>query len=259
MENTYFITFRNILEGLIKFPKLKKGEIAIQVGFDLSSKNLVTDVLVMLRRVGKEGMVIAIDPDPSNHNKLQPITQKAGYNVRYIQKATFSENSSEKLELALRASQNKLGVVQGKIPDKQKSGKFIEVELSTLDTILKNLNVDIKKVSEIHITNNGAEYQTLLGMEKILSEAENISIHLRCGRAGGFGQINGTLDYELIEQYLTKFGFETRFYRITDLFYWWMSKLILKKEWWFGKKEKPQGVVIATKGNKKMGFFQSYA
>ena len=260
MENNFLVKIRNIIEGAMKFPSLHQGETAVQVGFDLSSKNIVSDVVVMLRRVGKIGRVIAIDPDPFNHDTLRPITTRAGYNVTYVQKATYSRKTEEDLVLTTRASWNKLKMVQGSIDNKKKSGNTIKVAVDTLDSILEELEVPPQEISHIHITNNGAEYHTLLGLTSLLEKSQNVSLHVRCGRGGEIGHIDGVPDHELIIDLLKKHNFDVCFFRARQSFYWGvLNKLILKGINEFTKGDKSEGVVIATKGNKKMKWYQSYA
>ena len=51
MKESLIVRILNKIDAVLKFPNLRKGEIGIQVGFDLSSKNLTTDVIKMHLRV----------------------------------------------------------------------------------------------------------------------------------------------------------------------------------------------------------------
>ena len=154
----------NSIDAFLKFPNLRKGEIGIQIGFDLSSKNLTTDVIKMTKRTTRSGKVIAIDPDPLNHSYLNEIIQKKSLNVECVPKGTFFEKTDEKLTLGVRSSYNVVSKLKA-FNSPSYTDKTIEVELDTLDNIIQDLGItDYSKIRHINITNNGAEYQTLLGI-----------------------------------------------------------------------------------------------
>lgn len=256
MENNLIVKARNILDGSLKFPLLKQNDIGVQIGFDLSSPNLTTDLIVMARRVGLGGKVIGIDPDPANHEAITRVIAKHNLPIQLVQKGTYSESTNEKLILARRSSWNILP--QYHDDEKQTDKRTVEVELDTVDNILDNLGVPLDKVKHINITNNGAEYATLKGMKHILSSAQNISITVISGRQGKIGQVGEKRDVDAVTELLRDHGFTTKFYRSTQLLWWGIvHQVLLKRKWPFNKPA--FGVIMAHKGSAKQKWYQSYS
>ena len=127
-------------------------------------------------------------------------------------------------------------------------------KVDTFDSIIAPLNIDVSRVRHVNITNNGAEYHTLMGMTNFLTSAKNISIALTCGRIGVMGIVDDRPDQDLILERFQKLGFESKFYRIKDLFWWgFYKKLLIKRKWMYSSK--PHfGVVLAHKGNQPLKF-----
>ena len=257
MQEGSIVKLINWTDSMIKFPNLKKGEIGIQVGFDLSSKNLTTDVIKMNYRTTNIGQVIAIDPDPFNHERLQPVIEQRGLNIKLIQKATYSHQTTDKLSMGHRSSHNKINSVQSE-NSSVLTDKVIEVELDTLDHIVEELGLDYDKIRHISITNNGAEYETLLGMENILEKCEHINLTIASGRPDKMGEVNNKRDYEMVTELLTKKGFTCKLLRINQSFWWGViHNLLFKGRWLFNKKT--FGVVMASRGERKIKFYQSFS
>jgi FkbM family methyltransferase len=257
MRSNFLIDIHNCIDGFLKFPNLKKGDTGIQIGFDLSSKNLTSDLWIMSKRVGKTGHVIGIDPDPFNHSAIKPILEREGVKFTLVQKGTYNEKTKSKLIIAKRSSWNKLDVVDSE-DSPNFTDKKIEVSLDTLDNILDDLKCDKNRISHVNITNNGAEYDTLKGMTKLLQNNEGLTITVIAGRQGKMGVIDGKPDYEIISDFLSSNGFKIKFYRMSQLFWWgFVHQLLLKRKWVFGKT--PYGVIIATKGKNKRKWYQSYS
>lgn len=102
MKEGRLVKIFNITDARLKFPNLRKGETGIQVGFDLSSRSLTTDVLKMFYRTTNEGLIVAVDPDPYNHEVLKPVIEKRGLNVLLVQKGTYSKKTTDKLSPDIR-------------------------------------------------------------------------------------------------------------------------------------------------------------
>ena len=261
MEGKKSISIYNTIDAFFKFPNLKKGDTGVQIGFDLSSPNLTSDLIRMCRRVGKKGLVIGIDPDPSNHERIKPVIEKHNLPVILVQKGTFSEAKKATFVIAKRASWNKVEEVRGhKQEDFEKMGKYqdkIDVQLDAVDSILSELNVDVNKIRHINITNNGAEYETLIGLKNFLSNTKNVALTVIAGRSGDIGNVNGERDHIAIKNFLKSLNYNTRFYRMTWLIWWgFFNKLLNKRQFLYGKK--PYGVVMANKGNSRP-FYQSFS
>ncbi len=92
LKHAFFRLFSRVDQNL-KFPALKKGELGIQVGFDMYSP-LTSDLFEMSRKVGKKGAVLGIDPDPWNHQEAKKIIESRTItNIRLQKLATFSEKT----------------------------------------------------------------------------------------------------------------------------------------------------------------------
>lgn len=254
MNENFLTKSLNKVEAVLKFPNLKPGEIGIQIGFDLSSKNLTTDVVKMNYRTTNKGLVIAIDPDPFNHNQLEKVIAKKKLNIRLIQKATYSKKSKDKLIMGVRSSYNKIGIVQSDNSPSHTTEQ-IEVELDTLDNIIEDLNIDYSKIRHICITNNGAEYETLLGMTNIFNKCPNLSLTIASGRPNKMGEIGDRKDYEVIMELLTQHGFKSKFVRLNKSFWrGFVIHLIIKRKWMFNKTR--FGFIMAARGERKLKFYQ---
>ena len=71
----------NAIDERLKFPALQKGETAIQLGFDMSAP-VTSDLFLLVNRVGKNGLVIGIDPDPRNVAAAHLIVERQKYPIQ---------------------------------------------------------------------------------------------------------------------------------------------------------------------------------
>ncbi|MFC2089911.1 hypothetical protein ACFLT1_03980 [Bacteroidota bacterium] len=256
LKQQFFFLF-SLLDQLLKFPSLKKGEIGIQIGFDMYSP-MTSDLFEMSRRVGKKGLVVGIDPDKWNTDIATQIIKKKGItNIRLIELGTYSEQTKAKFLFGRRSSWNQIGnIAIDETVDF--SGREEEIQLDTLDNIMDQHQINIHNVGHVNITNNGAEYYTLLGFEKGLRDARHLSLSIIAGRYDSSGTIEGKPDYELILNYLHSLGYKTKFRRIHQLFWWgFCVKLLINRNWIYYKKN--YGVIFAAKGNKRIPFYQSFS
>lgn len=241
------------VDGAVKFPHIQSGSVGLQIGFDLSSSNLTTDILTMSQRAGNKGKILGIDPDPTNHDSLNNILRNGKYPISLLQKGTYDRQGHSKLQLTEVASFN---VVEGIKVDRPVSNT-IEIELDTVDNIIQAEGISPSDISHINITNNGCEYATLKGMRRLLSTAEELCITVIAGRSGPIGTIDDQPDQKIITELLESYGFKTRFYRMSHLLWWGVvHQLLIKRNWVFGKQ--PYGVVMAFKGTRPK-WYQSYS
>jgi len=245
-----------IIDGRLKFPQLKKGEIGIQLGFDMTAP-ITSDLFTMQRRVGLKGRIIGIDPDPFNHQIAKNIINKKELNILLIKKGTYSKKDKVEFLIGEKSSWNQLEIVPI-----DSSVDFIAnkltVEINTLDSIIKEKKVDILKIGHINLTINGAEYNTLLGMDYILKTCTNLSLTLVAGRYDESGTINGKKDVDLIIPLLRSYGFTTKFKRINELFWWgFMVKFLVNRKWIYNQPN--FGIIMAGKGNKIPKWYQSFS
>jgi FkbM family methyltransferase len=255
LKNIFWNSFTTI-DGNLKFPNLEKGEIGIQLGFDMTAP-VTSDLFTMHKRVTSDGKIIGIDPDPFNHQIAKKIIQEKKLNIELIQKGTYSKKDNVQFLIGEKSSWNQLEIVP-KDSTVAFTEKVITVEINTLDSILEGKNIDIQHIGHINLTINGAEYDTLLGMKNILSEVENLSLTIIAGRHDESGTINGKKDYELILPLLHSYGFTSKFKRINELFWWgFIVKTLINRKWIYSQPN--FGVIMAGKGSKKPKWYQSFS
>ena len=245
-----------LIDGKLKFPYLKNDKIGIQLGFDMNYPS-TSDLFSMEKRINNKGLIIGIDPDPINHGIAQPIINTNKLPIQLIQKGTYSKKDSLQLIYGNERSWNQLET----IPMDDSVGftsKKIEVEVNTLDNIIEELKVNTSKIAHINLTINGAEYDTLLGMKNTLTSCKNLSLTIIAGRPELSGVINGKDDYKVIIEYLNQFGFQSKFKRINQLFWWgFVTKLLFNREWIYSKKN--FGIIMAGKGSQPLKWYQSFS
>jgi FkbM family methyltransferase len=256
LKRIFFQCFARV-DRQLKFPALKRGETGIQVGFDMLYP-ATSDLFEMSGKVGKGGRVIGIDPDPWNHRVAEEEIAGKNYgNIRMIRLATYSEKTKARFLFGKRPSWSQLG----NIPLDETadfSGEETKVQLDTLDHILADHRISIQTIGHVNITNNGAEYHTLLGFEKGLREAGDLALTVIAGRYDASGTIEGKPDYEMITTYLQSLGYRTKFRRIHQLFWWgFCVKLLINRQWIYQRQN--YGVIFAAKGNKRIPFYQSFS
>jgi FkbM family methyltransferase len=255
LKNSFWKCF-TIVDAKLKFPNLKKGGVGIQLGFDMTFP-LTSDLFTMHKRVVPNGFIIGIDPDPFNHQIAQKVIIESNLNIKLIQKGTFSKKATTKFLIGEKSSWNQLKDVpkDSTVPITEKE---IDVEIDQLDTIISDMNIDIQKIVHINLTINGAEYDTLLGMDKILKEIQNLSLTVIAGRYDESGTINGEQDYEMILPLLHSYGFTTKFKRIHHLFWWgFVVKLFLNRKWIYNQPN--FGIIMASKGTHQLKWYQSFS
>lgn len=268
MKNA-LVNLYNKVDGFVKFPNLRKGDTGVQIGFDLSSKNPTTELLKMCYRVGKEGRVIGIDPDPHNHAKISEVLKDLPFRVTLVQKGTYKQKDKLSLLIAERSSWNRLSVFNASEDSeyiqldkysaeasKKKVQREIEVELDKLDNILEGIDCDFDRLRHINITNNGAEYDTLLGMRQTLEKSKDLCVTMIAGRPK---TIDGLPDHAVFVKLFKEQGYFAKFYTKASLFWWgFVHLLLLKRQWIYGKKEE-FGIVIASKRQGVKRWYQGFS
>ena len=219
--------------------------------------SITSDLFTMHKRIGQTGKVIGIDPDPLNHQIASAIINKKNLNIKLIQKGTYSKKDKVQLLVGEKSSWNQLEIVPKDTGVDFTSHK-INVEINTLDNILKETRIDINKIGHVNLTINGAEYETLLGMENLLSKSKDLSLTIVAGRYDESGIINGKNDFEMIMPVLHAHGFSTKFKRINELFWWgFVVKFLINRSWVYSQSN--FGIIMAGKGTKKPKWYQSFS
>jgi FkbM family methyltransferase len=140
-----------------KYYKIRKGDIIVDVGAHIGTFAVRAATIV-----GQEGRVVAIEPETDNLKFLRKnIQDNKLHNVVIVPKAIWSSQGKLKFFIAERTGRH------GLINDKdQDPNKFIEVEVDTLDNILKD--VGISKIDFIKMDIEGAEVEAYQGMKETL-------------------------------------------------------------------------------------------
>ncbi len=137
-----------------RFYKMMQDDIVIDVGAHVGAFTLKA-----ARRV-RNGKVVAVEPHPSNYRLLlKNIAFNKLENVIPINSALSNYHGMAKLYLSKDSVQHSL---------RSTKGKYIEVEVKTLDWLLSELK--LSKVNFIKIDVEGAELDVLKGAEKTLEE-----------------------------------------------------------------------------------------
>lgn len=244
----------NSINSKLKFPAVKLGENAIQLGFDMSAP-ITSDLFLLEKKIRPNGIVYGIDPDPRNIIAAEKLI--TGKNIQLINKAVYSEKGIMQLMLGEKASWNQLENIPPDLTVHYKQ-ETVTVEMDTLDSIVQENNIPIESIGHINITINGSEYFALLGMQNILTESNNIGITVVAGRNDESGIINGKKDHELIASLLIQNGFGVKFKRMNKSLWWgFVVNLMVRGKWVFGKNN--YGIIMAVKGNKKIPWYQTFS
>jgi FkbM family methyltransferase len=139
----------------------KKNILPGQTVIDLGA-NIRYFTLLFAGLVGPEGHVYAFEPEPENANLLRKnLKINSVNNVTVIEKAVGNEDS---IRLLYRSKTN-LGNHQ--IFDNGENRDTIEIYTTTLDAYFADANL---KIDWIKMDIEGAEFQALQGMQKILHQ-----------------------------------------------------------------------------------------
>jgi FkbM family methyltransferase len=143
--------FENKFEQILR---IEPGDIVVDVGACIGETTIPP-----LIKVGPQGSVIAIEPEPCNVKYLKANTSSFN-NIQIIPKAAW--NKKEKLRFYVSDWS-----IQGhSIVDKLDS--FIEVEADTLDNML----ADTKQIDFLKMDVQGAEVKVLSGAERTLEKTK---------------------------------------------------------------------------------------
>ena len=172
---------------------LRKGDVAIDV-----SAGFGNDAAVYSREVGDEGKVISIEPAKNNLMCLKKnIELNKLKNVTVIQKGLWSKKDR------LRFYLNPVPGGHSLVTHQDDAIKIIEIEVDTLDNILRQLGID--RVNFIKIDIEGAEIEALKGMKETL---RNNDVKLAIA---SYHKVNGEPTYKTIIPMMREMGFNSSF------------------------------------------------
>lgn len=167
-----FPTFETRLKGI--FEEIEKG-IFIDVGSHVGKYTIS-----VAKRLGNNGRVIAVEPNPSNFQALlKNIELNKLKNIIPLNLACFSKNSKIRFYLSEYDVQHSCV---------RKTENFITVESKTMDQIIKDLDVRPEEVKFVKIDVEGAEAHAFQGGKElfkkgsplIVFECEDLSNFHRC-------------------------------------------------------------------------------
>lgn len=174
--------------GFLKDYKLKKGDIVIDAGAYFGYFTIFAS-----KKVGRDGKIIAFEPDPRNYRILQANLNSANLNnVIVIKKALFNKNGKISLNSAFSAS---------RVLENKEADGGLEVSCTTLDSELEKLGIE--KVNFIKMDIEGAELEAIAGAKKTLANTPHLAIacyHKRGGKTTG----------RILQPLLEQMGFKTR-------------------------------------------------
>jgi FkbM family methyltransferase len=166
--------------------KVNQGDTVLDVGASVGGFTIS-----VTPKVGADGVVVAIEPDPNNLICLKKNTSKLN-NVQIVGKYVSNHRGKERLYVA-RKNEEKL-----MIPS---DNEYVEIQTDTLDCIVSDL--EIERVDFIKMDVEGAELEVLEGAEKTLEIARKVVVaayHIR----------NGKKTWPKVQQFLKVRGFKIR-------------------------------------------------
>jgi len=169
----------------------EKGDVVVDAGARIGSF-----AVKIARAVGKEGRVIAIEPEPRNYAcLLKNIESNRLANVTAVQRMLWSRNQS----LDLYLSSNSAAHSAYCDPFYGSNGASLRTEAETLDNILERLGID--SVDFVKMDIEGAEVEAFKGMERILQSDVQLAV-------AAYHPVDGTLTHTELVYRLEQLGFE---------------------------------------------------
>lgn len=167
---------------------MKKGDTVVQGGVDMGYKRkrwLEVNAIEMSKVVGKNGRVIAIEPDLKNRALLKEyISSQKNSNITLVEKAIWNEKKTIKFYGGKRTNDSVLAIVPKVERTLDHMDESYDVETDTIDNILTELK--IKEISHICLTINGAELEAIDGMKDTIRNSKDLSLYVASGPAQQF-------------------------------------------------------------------------
>jgi FkbM family methyltransferase len=174
-------------DEIVKHFSPKMGDIVIDVGAAFGFYTILAS-----KRVGQQGKVVAIEPQPDNFEMLnRNIRLNKLANTTTLNYAVSSKKTTLKLYSTYSVIKERAG---------QNLQSYIEVRSDTLDNLLRRVGID--RVNWIKIDVEGAEYEVLSGAKEILSANKHIYILV---------EVHGKGTYEPVIELLKSNNFNIEF------------------------------------------------
>jgi FkbM family methyltransferase len=176
--------------GLAKIFDIKKGETFLDVGAYIGF-----GVVRMAREIGSQGNILAVESDPVAFELLKKNIEVNGIsNVSLIQKAV-GDRTGRQLLFKTERQANSI------IPDMVASEDGVEVDVTTIDDILRTHNID--SLDRLSLTINGAEIEAISGMKNTLDSSRSLRMSI-----AGWYKRNGLRIGDVISPTLKKHDFQ---------------------------------------------------
>lgn len=143
--------------------QLTAGDIFIDVG-----ANIGVHTLYAAARVGKSGQVIAIEPNPSSHQRLQE--NLALNDLDWV--VTHNVGLGNQKGVALLNGCNDMGV-GSTLRDDAAQDETCEIQIEVGDDLFQNIPPDAQGICKIDV--EGFELQVLQGMQQFIQNHPNIA------------------------------------------------------------------------------------
>jgi FkbM family methyltransferase len=156
-------------EDIVEQFSPKMGDIVVDVGAAFGFYSIVAS-----KKVGQEGKVVAIEPQPDSFDilnkniKLNKLT-----NISALNYAASSNRTTLKLYNSYSTLQERAG---------QSPQLYIEVRADTIDNLLRQLHLD--KANWIKVDVEGAELEVLKGATGILSKSSDLALFVEVHSTG---------------------------------------------------------------------------
>lgn len=135
---------------------LRRGDLVVDIGANIGWFTLLSSKIV-----GKEGIVISFEPNPSSFQYLKRSIEKNNLNqVRAFSEAISNFDGVSTLQMSPMPGQDSLARNYG--------GQNISVQCRKLDTVAQDM--DIAKIDLLKVDVEGAEPDVILGAKRLLDE-----------------------------------------------------------------------------------------
>ena len=142
--------------------KLNKGDYVLDVG-----ANAGLFAVLASKEVGNNGKVICFEPSKDNIVNIKKNLKFNNIkNVIIIPKGTYSKKTELKFYIHNEDFCN--SIFEDEFKNEKNIKKILKIKVDTVENILKSFKVDYRKINFVKLDNEGAEFETLKGMKKLL-------------------------------------------------------------------------------------------
>ncbi len=187
----------------------REGDIVVDVGAHIGKYTIIAS-----KRVGTNGIVLAIEADPHNFDLLnRNIQLNKLSNVIALNYAAYSEEKIIRLYLPSRGEGSSSYTKYNTIMSDRAHGEenSLDVKANTLDALLLSSMIKPEQVKWMKIDVEGAEYEVLKGAKDILSKSSVITLLIEIHNLSpGFNL------YEPIKEFLSLYNFKIKFEKVSE-------------------------------------------